>query len=73
LELYSAAFGTQYVVFIFGKALITDFLAYSHGLYPLAFPSQKQIDAMPMTGSGYTPPDFKTTVYYGLLLLAAEL
>jgi hypothetical protein len=44
-----------------------------HGLYPLSYPSQKQLDAMAGAGRPYTAPDFKKSFYHGLLLLAAEL
>jgi AcrR family transcriptional regulator len=43
------------------------------GLYSFAFPTQKQIDAMAMTGKKYTVPDFKGTLYRGLLLLLSDL
>lgn len=49
------------------------FMSVVQGLYPLAFPTQKQIDAMAMAGRGYTAPDFKETLYHGLLLLLADL
>jgi AcrR family transcriptional regulator len=49
------------------------FVTYMHGLYPLAYPSQKQLDAMAGAGRAYATPDFKTSFYHGLVLLAAEL
>jgi AcrR family transcriptional regulator len=55
------------------KAFRTGFMTYMHGLYPLAYPSQKQLDAMAGAGRAYTAPDFKKSFYHGLLLLAAEL
>jgi AcrR family transcriptional regulator len=54
-------------------AFMTAFLIYIHGLFPLAFPTQKHIDAMAMAGMEYTSLDFKTAFYRGLMLLAAEL
>jgi AcrR family transcriptional regulator len=49
------------------------FMSYLHGLYPLAFLSQKQIAAMKMAGMAYEPLDFKDTFYHGVLLLLADL
>jgi AcrR family transcriptional regulator len=43
------------------------------GLYPLAYPTQKQLDAMAMAGRAYTAPDFKGTLYRALLLLLSDL
>jgi AcrR family transcriptional regulator len=55
------------------QAFMTAFLTYMHGLYPLAYPSQKQLDAMAGSGRAYTAPDFRASFYHGLALLAAEL
>jgi hypothetical protein len=52
---------------------MTAFKIYMHGLYPLAYPTQKQLDAMAGAGRAYIAPDFKETFYHGLVLLAAEL
>jgi AcrR family transcriptional regulator len=49
------------------------YLSYIHGLYPLAFPSKKQIDAMALGGTEYVPFDFKETFYKAILLLLADL
>lgn len=54
-------------------SFMTALLTYMHGLYPLAYPTQKQIDAMVMAGMGYEPLDFRSSLYHGLWLLAAEL
>jgi AcrR family transcriptional regulator len=54
-------------------AFMTAFMTYMHGLYPLAYPSQKQLDAMAGAGRAYTAPDFKKSFYHGLVFLAAEL
>jgi AcrR family transcriptional regulator len=54
-------------------AFMTAFLTYMHGLYPLSYPTQKQLDAMKRAGRAYTAPDFKKSFYHGLTLLAAEL
>jgi hypothetical protein len=40
-------------------------------LYPLAYPTQKQLDAM--AGRAYAAPDFKGTLYRALVLLLSEL
>jgi AcrR family transcriptional regulator len=49
------------------------FFSYIHGLYPLAFPSKKQVDAMALGGTEYVPFDFKETFYKAILLLLADL
>jgi AcrR family transcriptional regulator len=54
-------------------AFMTAFLTYMHGLYPLSYPTQKQLDAMEGAGRAYTAPDFRKSFYHGLMLLAAEL
>jgi AcrR family transcriptional regulator len=55
------------------QAFMTAFMTYMHGLHPLSYPTQKQLDAMAGAGRAYTAPDFKKSFYHGLLLLAAEL
>jgi AcrR family transcriptional regulator len=50
-----------------------SFMSYVHGLYPLSFPTKKQIDAMSTAGREYIPPDFKDTLYRGILLLLRDL
>jgi AcrR family transcriptional regulator len=52
---------------------MTAMMSIIQGLYPLAFPSQKQIDAMAMAGREYTAPDFKGTLYRCLSLLLSDL
>ncbi|MFP3090022.1 TetR/AcrR family transcriptional regulator [Treponema sp. TIM-1] len=52
---------------------MTSFLSYIHGLYPLAYPSKKQSDAMVLAGRTYIAPDFNDTLYHGILLLLADL
>jgi AcrR family transcriptional regulator len=49
------------------------FLSCVHGLYPIAFPTKKPVDAMVMAGMKYTPIDFKDTFYRCLLLLVSDL
>ena len=51
---------------------MTAFLAIIHGLYPLAYPTQKQVDAMTLAGKVYTAPDFKESYYHCILLLLSE-
>jgi hypothetical protein len=51
---------------------MTAFLSYMHGLYPLAYPSKKQLDAMTLAGREYAPVDFKDTFYKAMLLLLAD-
>lgn len=48
------------------------FSAYIHGLYTLAYPTQKQIDAMKLAGREYVPVDFRATLYKAVLLLLAD-
>jgi AcrR family transcriptional regulator len=52
---------------------MTAMMSLIQGLYPLAFPTQKQIDAMAMAGKEHTPPDFKGTLYRALLLLLPDV
>jgi AcrR family transcriptional regulator len=52
---------------------ITSLMSFIQGLYPLAFPTKKQIDAMAMAGKEYKAPNFKDTLYRGLLLLLSDL
>ena len=52
---------------------MVGFLTYMHGLFPLAYPSQKQLDAMALAGMEYRRLDFKASFYQGILLLAADL
>jgi AcrR family transcriptional regulator len=51
---------------------MTALMSFVQGLYPLAFPTKKQIDAMRMVGREYKAPDFKDTLYRGLLLLLSD-
>jgi AcrR family transcriptional regulator len=52
---------------------MTAMMSIIQGLYPLAFPSQKQIDAMAMAGRNYTAPDFRGTLHRCLSLLLSDL
>jgi AcrR family transcriptional regulator len=52
---------------------MASFMSYVHGLYPLSFPTKKQIDAVSMAGREYNPPDFRDTLYHGILLLLHDL
>jgi AcrR family transcriptional regulator len=51
---------------------MTAFLAFIHGLYPLAYPTKKQVDAMALAGREYTAPDFKESYYHCISLLLSE-
>jgi hypothetical protein len=51
---------------------ITVLLSYMHGLYPLAYPSKKQVDAMALAGMEYVPVDFEDTFHKAMLLLLAD-
>jgi AcrR family transcriptional regulator len=52
---------------------ITSFMSYIYGLYPLAFPTKKQTDAMIMAGRELNPPNFRDTFYRGILLFLSDL
>jgi hypothetical protein len=52
---------------------MTGLITFMHGLYPSSFPTEKQLKAMELAGRRFTPPDFSTSFYRSLLLLAAEL
>ncbi|GHV93732.1 hypothetical protein AGMMS50293_00520 [Spirochaetia bacterium] len=49
-----------------------SFLAYIFGFYPLAHPTQKQIEAMALAGLSYRQLDFKDVYYRSLLMLLAD-
>jgi AcrR family transcriptional regulator len=51
---------------------MVSFLAYILGYYPLAHPTQKQIDAMELAGLAYRPLDFRDAYYHALRLLTAD-
>ncbi|MDR1655465.1 MAG: hypothetical protein LBR96_05650, partial [Treponema sp.] len=51
---------------------ITALVSYMHGLYPLAYPSKKQVDAMALAGWEYIPVDFEDTFHKAMLLLLAD-
>jgi AcrR family transcriptional regulator len=51
---------------------MVSFLAYILGYYPLAHPTQKQIDAMGLAGLAYRPLDFRDAYYHALRLLTAD-
>jgi AcrR family transcriptional regulator len=50
----------------------TAFVSFIHGLYPLAYPTKKQNDAMALAGREYTAPDFKESYYHCISLLLSE-
>ncbi|MDR2442947.1 MAG: TetR/AcrR family transcriptional regulator [Deltaproteobacteria bacterium] len=52
---------------------ITSFMAYTFGLFPLAFPTNKQIEAMKMAGREPHPPNFRETFYRGIMLFLSDL
>jgi AcrR family transcriptional regulator len=56
------------------KAVFTSaFFSYVLGLYPMSNLSQKQLDAIKLSGLHYVSPNFKDMCYKGMFLLLSDL
>ncbi|BCN31075.1 TetR family transcriptional regulator [Anaeromicropila herbilytica] len=52
---------------------VSAFFAYILGLYPMSHLTDKQRDAIKLSGINYVAPDFRTMCYRGILLLLTNL
>lgn len=56
-----------------GGTFVSSFLAYILGLYPMANLTQRQKEAIRLSGIAYVSPDFKTMCKKGICLLLSEI